>query len=87
MTDFQRLSAPRLSHRDRILADLASGAWVCGAEWYAAYIPTFSQRISNINADEPGRIESRPCTQHTHRGSIHEYRDSTVTQLRLRGVA
>ena len=74
----------RQTYIDRILADLSDGAWCCGSYWYGRMMPTFSQRISELNAREPGRIESRPCTVHghRHRGPIHEYRDTTV-RLRL----
>ncbi len=76
-----------MTYRDRILSDLADGSWKCGSEWYADMMPTFAQRISELNAIEPERIESRVCSQHKHRSTIHEYRDRTITQLRLRGVA
>ena len=61
-------------YTDSLLADLANGEWVCGSHWYATYRPTFAQRFSEINAKEPGRIESRPCQQHDH--NVYEYRDT-----------
>mgnify|MGYP003395557006 CR=1 FL=1 len=66
-----------MTYTERILSDLAAGGWVCGSEWYAQMMPTFAQRISELNRDEPGRIESRVCREHRHRSTIHQYRDRT----------
>ena len=63
-----------MTQRDRILQDLASGEWVCGSRWLSSYLYVYSQRVSNVNAEEPGRIESRPCQQHDH--NVYEYRDT-----------
>ena len=79
-----------MSSRDRILRDLRDArGWFCGAAWYASFLPTFSQRISEMNrgyvqeAAEAGiRIRegeqlicSRVCHQegHDHKSTIHEY--------------
>ncbi len=67
-----------MTHTNRILSDLADGAWVCGSSWYSHYMPTYSQRISNLNHKQPGRIESRVCHSHEHTSSIHEYRDTQI---------
>ena len=61
-----------------LLDDLASGEWVCGVTFYASHRPTFAQRFSEVNAREPGRIASRSCRAHEHRGTIHEYSDTTI---------
>lgn len=63
-----------MSQQDRILSDLASGEWVCGSQWLHSYLYVYSQRISNINGKQPGRIESRKCEQHAH--PVYEYRDT-----------
>jgi hypothetical protein len=65
-----------MTQRDRILQDLADGRWHCGAEWYRDFLPTFAQRLSEVNAREPGRIRSEVCHEHTHRGTIHRYLDT-----------
>ena len=62
-----------MTQRDRILQDLASGEWICGSRWLSSYLYVYSQRISEINARENDRIESRPCQQHEH--GVYEYRD------------
>lgn len=61
---------------DSIVADLRAAGWegVCGAEWYASFRPTFSQRISIDLKARGFVIASWPCTDHDHRGSIHRYR-------------
>ena len=70
-----------MTHTSRILTDLADGEWVCGSHWYGSYIPTFSQRISDLNHKEPGRIESRVCRAHGHSSTIHEYRDTLALRM------
>lgn len=40
-----------MTYSKTILADLASGRWVCGSEWLARYMVTYSQRVSEINAE------------------------------------
>lgn len=62
-----------MSQKDRVLRDLSDGSWHCGSEWLSSYLYVYSQRISEINARENDRIESRPCQQHDH--NVYEYRD------------
>lgn len=73
-----------MTSKERILSDLAGGDWYCGSAWYANWLPTFSQRVSEMNAEHPGLIESRVCRnpEHQHKSSIHEYRLAD-RQLRL----
>lgn len=67
---------------ERILDDLRvakrtyNSGWVCGSHWYANFTPTFSQRISRDLKPRGYVIESRRCQriEHSHRGTIHEYR-------------
>lgn len=60
----------------RILRDLSSGEWTCGTRWLNSYLYVYSQRISEINAENPSmpRIISRRCQQHEHK--VYEYRDT-----------
>lgn len=85
-----------MSYADSILDDLrvarSNGAeWVCGSYWYATYRPTFAQRISiDLKAERGYGIESRICTRHNHKGTIHEYRlvaEPAPKQSRLAGFA
>ena len=70
-----------MSAADRILADLeraaADGRWICGVtEWALnGYCLSFAQRISiDLRGRRRIAIESRRCTQHPHRATVHEYR-------------
>ncbi len=70
-----------MSAADRILADLeraaADGRWICGVtEWAReGYCLSFAQRISiDLRGRRRIAIESRRCTQHPHRATVHEYR-------------
>lgn len=88
------VSAASMTYAESILQDLrvarANGEWVCGSYWYATYRPTFSQRISiDLKAERGYVIESRICTQHEHKGTIHEYRlvgEPAPKQLALRSA-
>lgn len=64
-----------------ILSDLSSGEWVCGAVWQNRYMPTYSQRISELNGREPGRIESEVCPHTHHRSGVHRYRDTRAPRM------
>lgn len=44
----------------------------CGGYFYANFLPTFAQRISELNRSG-WVIASRVCTEHEHRGTIHTY--------------
>lgn len=59
-----------------VLDDLreSRGDWICGSKWYAAFTPTYAQRISLDLRPRGYDIESRRCEAHYHRGAIHEYR-------------
>jgi hypothetical protein len=75
---------------ERILRDLRERQpdFVCGAEWYANYTPTFSQRISLDIKPRGYVIESRTCKRHEHKGNVHEYRlvrEPAPKQLQLAG--
>ena len=64
---------------ERILHDLerAYPSWICGVtEWaLGGYCLSFAQRISiDLRGRRGIAIESRRCTQHPHRATIHEYR-------------
>ena len=66
---------------ERILHDLeraaADGHWICGVTVWAlgGYCLSFAQRISiDLRGRRGIAIESRRCTQHPHRATIHEYR-------------
>lgn len=56
---------------EQIVAALRDGP-KCGGYFYANYLPTFAQRISEMNA-AGWVIASRLCTDHEHRGTIHTY--------------
>lgn len=71
--------------QERILRDLSAGEWVCATQWLSSYLYVYSQRISEINAKEPGRIITRPCRQHDHK--VYEYRDTTVVPRQMTWVA
>ena len=82
------MSNDRLTAIERILRDLSDGEWVCGSHWLNDYLYVYSQRVSNINAKQPGRIVSEVCHDHVHRGTIARYRDTHAlrpTQMRLVG--
>ena len=69
-----------MTYHQLIISDLSSGVWVCGVDWLNRLMPTYSQRISEINARESGRIVSRVCQSHNyHRSTIHEYRDTRAS--------
>lgn len=72
------------THKKVILDGLNDGGWHCAVEWIQQYILTYSQRVSEMNAEHPGLIESRVCRnpEHQHKSSIHEYRLAD-RQLRL----
>lgn len=76
LTQFDRIHYKK---KQKILGviELADGAWVCGSYFYANYLPTFSQRISEFRTKEGLPIsEGRPCTHpdHNHDSTIAEYR-------------
>lgn len=69
-----------MTQERRLIRWLSDGDWHCGSEalWGAGGIEgpmyTFSQRASDINKKEPGRIITRPCQRHAHK--LHEYLDT-----------
>ena len=67
-----------MTQEERVLDNLVDGEWHCGTEFLSNYLYVYSQRVSNINAREPGRIASRVCRAHEHRGAIREYSDTTI---------
>ena len=77
---FSRMYAfiPReLSMRERVswVIETANGSWVCGSYFYGSFMPTFSQRISELVAE--GRpIERGRChdPNHNHNSSLGAYR-------------
>lgn len=74
---------------ERILNDLRERRpnYVCGAEWYAKFTPTYAQRISLDIKPRGYVIESRRCKRHVHIGSVHEYKltgEPAPKQLGLR---
>ena len=74
---FAQDGLPPFTTTEQIRAVLigAAGAWVCGSAFYANFLPTFSQRISElIAAGAP--IERSRCDRpnHHHRGQIGQYR-------------
>lgn len=49
--------------------------WICGTAFYAAYLPTYSQRIGElVKKGDP--IERADCNNpnHSHTGTIAQYR-------------
>jgi len=75
-----------MKQEERVLAWLADGQWHCAREALNDYLYTFSQRVSEINAKERGRIATRPCQDHDHR--IYQYQDTYAArpqQLELAG--
>lgn len=73
-----------MTHEQRLLEWLSDGSWHCGVEALEDRRYTFSQRASDVNKKEPGRIATRPCQQHTH--PMYEYRDTLAlmpVQLQL----
>lgn len=76
--------APRLTQEQRLLQWLSDGDFHCGSEFLEGRFYTFSQRASNVNAREPGRILSRPCQQHEHK--LHEYADAWIREPKQMGL-
>lgn len=68
---------PKITQRvliGRILT-MAEGRWVCGSEFYANYMPTYSQRIGElVRGGAP--IARAGCTnpEHRHEGNLAQYR-------------
>ncbi len=69
-----------MTQEARLLRWLADGEWHCasqalnGCESLDGPMYTFSQRASEVNAKQRGRIKARPCEQHDHK--LYEYADS-----------
>ena len=51
-----------------------AAGWVCGTAFLQGFIPTYAQRVSELNRDGH-TIMSRPCQDmmHRHRGAVHQY--------------
>lgn len=67
----------------RVIAWLRDGNWHCASEALNGIFPegpmyTFSQRASDVNAKERGRISTRECQRHDH--NLYEYLDTYATR-------
>lgn len=61
------------SQSNQILELLKDGAWHCVNEMLALYCVDYRRRL--VDLKEKGyQLESRMCTQHTHRGGSKEWR-------------
>jgi len=61
---------------EKVLSKLQiNGTWICGTEFQKEFIPTYSQRISELRK-KGWEIESDICnrTTHSHKGSVAMYR-------------
>ena len=63
-----------MTQTEQVIDMLGKEEWVCGVSFQKEFIPTYAQRISNLNA-KGHNIMGKKCDMqhHSHRGNVFMY--------------